>query len=62
MGDIADWMVEQFDYDTHTPKTCKYCGKQDLYWDIFNGKWKLFEGDEVHHCHPLLDKTTWVKQ
>ena len=61
MGDIADWLIEQFDYDTHASKTCKYCGQKDLYWDVFNGKWKLFDGDVPHHCYPLIEKpVTWV--
>lgn len=59
MGDMADLIIEQNwepdDSDTHQPVTCKYCGQKYLYWDVIEGKWRLFEGDEPHTCY-LIDK------
>lgn len=32
--------------------TCKYCGKQNLIWRNFNGKWRLAECSisDPHNC------------
>jgi len=31
-------------------KTCKYCNKKGLYWGKHDGKFRLFDGINVHSC------------
>lgn len=31
-------------------KTCRCCGTNGLKWGNVGGKWRLFDGDELHHC------------
>lgn len=59
MGDMADWIVGNIvDLSTlsgpqgrrASPKTCRCCGKKGLRWGQYNGKWRLFEGGELHAC------------
>jgi hypothetical protein len=63
MGDMADFLIGQFDipywednygdgtdYDNAPPrrtKTCKYCGVTNLYCMTYKYKWRL--GDAYHN-------------
>jgi len=30
---------------------CRYCKQHDLFWKLFNGKWRLANShDELHSC------------
>ena len=33
-----------------TFKTCRCCNKGRLTWDIYNGKWLLFDNGKLHEC------------
>ena len=63
MGDIADWMLDQalishWDdpaYDTvedlPRQKTCAYCNKPRLHWQMTEKGWRLFdENNNMHSC------------
>jgi hypothetical protein len=38
-------------------KVCRYCGEGGLRWENIKGKWRLFDGNEIHRCpvNPLKD-------
>ena len=39
------------DEQNYTIKECKFCGKGDLTWEQFNGKWRLIDARGiVHKC------------
>lgn len=60
MGEYADMLLEQMDWDVWDedhppinvkPPTCKFCGKKNLKWRQISNKWILFETkDRVHNC------------
>lgn len=56
MGEMADWIADQWDcgdyYEKHEqPRTCKFCGFNELWWENINGKWRLVdESGEPHVC------------
>ena len=31
-------------------KTCRHCGMSNLTWGMHNGKWRLFDGNNLHTC------------
>lgn len=38
---------------TYYPKTCMFCGGQNLHWEEHGDGWRLYdENDELHECHP----------
>ncbi len=39
-------------YEQHGPsvKTCHHCGQEDLIWGRRKGKWRLFDGEQIHVC------------
>lgn len=42
-------------YDSSIKKkviTCKYCGKDNLKWNMTDKGWRLFDNCEQHRCHP----------
>lgn len=66
MGDEADFLLEQIDWDIDTftmsvpvvlrRPMCKYCRKKKLLWRQVKGKWILFENRRKPHIckmHPL---------
>ena len=36
--------------DSVTFVICRCCHKSRLTWGNYNGKWTLFDGDEIHDC------------
>ena len=63
MGEMADLALDEMldpywdDYGGHSPfgvKECRYCGALGLHWkQLANGRWRLFDEEEEHHCPPL---------
>jgi hypothetical protein len=63
MSDVDEFGLDGFDKvsidpDTHEvfpcstaqPKTCRCCGKGGLRWGLIDGKWRLFDRDDIHRC------------
>lgn len=40
------------------PRTCRCCGKSNLYWKQIKGKWRLFQDGKIHDCpvNPLIEE------
>ena len=66
MGDMADYANGQgmvrmaLDRPTNRfklSKTCRYCGKKNLVWKEWNGRWLLHtvSGTVPHQCHNRLE-------
>lgn len=48
MFSVDPW--DEFD-DAKVPKTCKFCGEDELYWTLINDSWLLVDEDgELHNC------------
>lgn len=65
MGDAADYLNEQHDgYDDEFADraTCKYCDRDDLYWEETEHGWRLFQyfTGKLHTCkkHPSQARQT----
>ncbi len=39
----------EFPYSRST-KTCRFCGRKDLHWEMRKKKWRLCDGRGVHRC------------
>lgn len=62
MGDMADYLSEQEEYDDEYADevACKYCGERGLQWKKALTGWRLFyyDTDDIHTCnkHPSTRK------
>jgi hypothetical protein len=64
MGEMADY-INEYDpesdfllYEYGGSKSCRCCGKINLHWQQYDGKWRLFESNGcLHNCksNPLKD-------
>lgn len=54
MGIIDEFGAE---YQSYASITCHYCGANNLEWNKYKGKWRLFEGGSLHDCpvNPLKE-------
>ena len=51
---IAQWDMTDPLYEYNGPKTCRYCGRNDLEWFKHETGWRLFEMESgwptLHEC------------
>jgi hypothetical protein len=58
MGEMADYLMEQAmlesldnEMDEMPYRSCSYCKRCDLHWELHNSKWRLYEEDgRIHMC------------
>jgi len=71
MGEMADFLIDDMmdaypewnPYGSVRPasslKTCKYCGKSTLHWELTGEGWRLFgKKGKLHICDKYKKKVT----
>jgi hypothetical protein len=50
-----DYLCDNYLSGGYSPrrKMCRHCGMANLTWGKYNGKWRLFNGSELHSCLQL---------
>ena len=47
-------LIDNEGYEPHSRRTsvttCRCCGKSNLSWKQVAGKWRLFDGQQLHDC------------
>jgi hypothetical protein len=62
MGDMADWINEDFDWDDFNSPDhdtfCKYCHRGPFDWKLTDKGWRLFtqEREIIHSCKAYSKK------
>lgn len=58
MGDMADWLIDNMDFDDEdnpviiTLKQCDYCGRKGLHWVKTSKGYRLADSKEmIHSCN-----------
>jgi hypothetical protein len=44
------------DIDLLITRTCRYCGKKGLRWQMTDNKWRLYKGEKPHVCQVAMKR------